>query len=69
MTWSYREVRDAVITTVALGVLVQQAISANPNALIIGLIGSLLALPAFLRVDEHLRRRNGDNADDEKADA
>lgn len=66
--WPYRTIRDAVITTVALGGLVHEVVLAEqvrPELLL--LIGSLLAVPAFLRADEHLRRRDQDADDEDNA--
>ncbi len=53
---SYRVIRDAVTTTVALGVLIYEvAFGAAPRPEVLMLIGAMLAVPAFLQVNEKLR--------------
>ena len=56
--WSYRNLRDAVITVTSLGGLVHEVLADHVRPELLLLIGSLLAVPAFLRADERLRNRD-----------
>lgn len=59
-------VRDAAILTVALFLLVYEAVFTTPNALVIGAAGSLLVAPAALRIDERRRRTQTEDAHEER---
>lgn len=55
--------RDFAIVTTALGALVYEVAFTAPNALIIGLIGSILLGPSWVRFSN--RRKAGDSSDDD----
>lgn len=58
--------RDFGIVTVALFLLVYEAVFTTPNALVIGAAGSLLAAPAAMRIDARRRKRTEHDDDEEK---
>lgn len=57
--------RDFGIVTVALFLLIYEAVFTTPNAIVIGAAGSLLAAPAAMRIDARRRKRIEDDADEE----
>lgn len=64
--WSYRNLRDAVITVTSLGGLVHEVLADQVRPELLLLIGSLLAVPAFLRADERLRDSDSATTTDEE---